>query len=79
MYVKKGDEKRVYSIKDNTGFGFPDSSEAGKIVQSKQTIDEAGVTTVDLDGNNIPTLRKQVLGKLGVYYFVMPASDVTIS
>ena len=78
--IKKSGGSRVYSITDTRSRGFPTSAEAGEIVLGEPfgIVAENPPTVKDSNGMTVPhadrTFNKVLYG-----YFIMPASDVTIS
>lgn len=84
--IKKSGRGQVYKITNNTGDQYPfqrESAQAGEFVLSSgagfSTAD--WVSVVDSYGNTIPCGLTSGVARAPEYhiYFVMPASDVTIS
>lgn len=78
--TKKSSGGQVYSITDNTlmGMGTGSKAEAGQIVRSGFYLPGMFNSISDSNGTEIPFIKTDYGGEYDMY-FVMPASDVTIS
>ena len=79
IVVKKSGGGQVFSIADNTsdGMGVPTKAQAGQIVKSAYYLSGHFSSISDSEGTAIPFIETSGMEK--EMYFVMPASDVTIS
>lgn len=70
-----------YKITDNSGLGFPTSAEAGEIIEIEAVLPAIeGRTITDANGREIPSAQeKSSVAFMCRFWFVMPASDVTIT
>ena len=75
--IKKSGGGQVYSITDNSGFGFPKSAAAGAWVQTLADGPLQLYTIKDSSGAAIP--RNQSGTTAVQIAFIMPAANVTIS
>lgn len=79
IVVKKSGGGQTYNITDSSGLGFPESAEAGAIVDTTSPIATSnGIQATDSNGNDIPAKAKKN-GFVYRYYFVMPSSDVVVT
>lgn len=74
--TRRGGAEKEYTITNNTGYSFPTTAKAGEIIAYTASI----VVTAE-DGTKIPVGKKPLggTGYKSIYFFVMPAQNVTIS
>lgn len=74
-----GSESKTYTITDNAGSHAPTSAKAGEIVSWKRgSVDVWNISADELDVPSSYGIPFQYYGEFEIY-FVMPASNVTIS